>query len=294
MGVKIMKKVIFIGNWGESPTDMLKRYSNQTPGNSGIWEDIQGVDNPMEADYCVVMDGVDDELLPRLDWSKVIYFQREPDTVKPHYLGHMFPQDIFFKGTYEHFHNVPTWWINLSFDELVELPYPSKTKKISTVTSGKRGLEERSKRLDFLQRFVNEYKNIDVYGRAGTQSIVGDCWKGELNYDGNCKFKGHIDYEYSIVLENVLYPNSWTEKPCDSILSWAFPIYSGASNFGEYFPLESFYQLDTMYSNISDIIEFISEPPTKLQIESLAEARNLLLHKWNIWPSVKRIIDERS
>ena len=283
---------MFIGNWGESSGDMLRRYSNQTPGDSGIWEDIQGTNNPMEADYCVIMDGVDDEILSRLDWSKVIYFQREPDTVKPHYLGHNFPQDIFFKGTYEHFYNVPTWWINLSFDELVNLPYPTKTKKISTVTSGRTGMDIRYKRLDFLQKFIEQYKDIDVYGR-GTGDIAGECWKGELNYNGNCKFRGHIEYEYSIVLENVLYPNSWTEKPCDSILSWAFPIYSGASNYGDYFPLESFYQLDTVYSNISDIVEFISEPPSKIQVEALKEARNLLLYKWNIWPAIKRIIDER-
>ena len=51
---------------------------------------------------------------------------------------------------------------------------------------------------------------------------------------------------------------------------------------------------DTMYSNVSDIIEFISEPPSKIQIEALKEARNLLLYKWNIWPSIKSIIDERS
>ena len=41
-----MKKVIFYGFWGETTTDMLKRYSIQTPGNSGIWEDIQHINFP--------------------------------------------------------------------------------------------------------------------------------------------------------------------------------------------------------------------------------------------------------
>ena len=41
-------------------------------------------------------------------------------------------------------------------------------------------------------------------------------------------------------------------------------------------------------------MEFILEPPTNLQIEALTEARNLLLYKWNIWPAIKRIIDERT
>ena len=287
-----MKKIMFIGNWGESSHDMLKRYSNQTPDNSGVWEDVHGTSDMSESDYYVIMDDVDDEISDILDWSKVIYFQREPDTVKPHWLGHDFPENIFFNGTYRHFYNVPTWWINIPFNDLVKLPYPNKNKKISTVTSGRSEVIERYKRLDFLKRFVGEYKDIDIYGR-GIKNVVGDCWKGELNYNGNCKFKGHIDYEYSIVLENVMYPNSWTEKPCDSILSWAFPIYSGANNYGKYFPSESFYKIDTTHSNISDIIEFISEPPSKIQIEALEEARNLLLYKWNIWPAIKRIIDEK-
>ena len=42
------KKVMFVGTWGESPVDMLKRYSNQTPNNSGVWKDIQGVSNQSE------------------------------------------------------------------------------------------------------------------------------------------------------------------------------------------------------------------------------------------------------
>ena len=76
-----------------------------------------------------------------------------------------------------------------------------------------------SDRLNFLKDFCENYSNIDVFGR-GTSSYVGESYMGELNYNGNCKFRGHIDYEYSIVLENVLDPNTWTEKPSDSFLAW--------------------------------------------------------------------------
>jgi hypothetical protein len=287
-----MRKVIFVGDWGESSQDILNRYSRQTPSNSGIWEDVQGVSNIEEADYCILMNGTTSDT-SELDWSRVIYFQREPHFIKPLFMNHNFPSDILYDGTYEKCHNVPTWWINLSFDELNNLRYPTKTKKISTVTSGKSGIETYNNRLNFLRNFCQEYKNTDVYGR-GTQQFVGECWKGELNYDKNCKFKGHEDYEYSLVLENVLEPNTWTEKPSDSFLAWSLPIYSGASNFIDYFPEESFYQIDTTNYDINKIIDFISEPPSRIQIEALKEARQLLLHKWNIWPTIKRILDERT
>ena len=175
---------------------------------------------------------------------------------------------------------------------MAELPYPNKTKKISTITSGRTAIGAHVKRLNFLKKFTSSYKDIDVYGR-GTKPIVGDCWKGELNYDGNCKLRGHIDYEYSLVLENVLYPNSWTEKPCDAFLSWSLPIYSGASNFNKYFPEESYYQIDIDNTKTEDIIDYISRPPSKSQIEALKEARNLVLFKWNIWAAIDNIIKER-
>ena len=45
---------------------------------------------------------------------------------------------------------------------------------------------------------------------------------------------------------------------------------------------------------MEEIIEFISKPPTDLQIEALKEARELILYKYNIWPTIKNIIDENS
>jgi len=287
-----MKKVIFLNNWDESPEKLLQRYSLQTPNNSGVWGQVKGVTSFDDADYYVIMDGVSQSLINKIDWSRTIFFQREPDSIRPHFMNHQFPDNIFFNGTYEHFYNVPTWWINIPFNELSKMRYPKKSKKISSVTSGKANSVNYSNRLRFLCDFAQKYPNIDVYGR-GISHYVNECWKGELNYNGNCKFKGLVDYEYSIVLENTMLRNSWTEKPSDSILSWSFPIYSGATNFSEFFPEESFYNLDVENYNIDDIIDFINNPLTEIQIEALEESRNLLLHKWNLWPTLSRIIHDQ-
>jgi hypothetical protein len=288
-----MKKIIFYGFWGESSSQMLKRYSQQTPNSLGVWEDIVGVDNPNDADYFVIMDGAPKDVMDNLDWSKTIFMQREPERIRQPFMNHNFPDELFFNGTWENLHLAQTWWTNIPFNDLVELPYPSKTKKISSITSGKNNLGVYSDRLNFLKDFCENYSNIDVFGR-GTSSYVGESYMGELNYNGNCKFRGHIDYEYSIVLENVLDPNTWTEKPSDSFLAWSLPIYNGDSTFSNFFPMESFNQIDVKNYNLDEILEFISEPPTKIQIEALKEARNSLLYKWNIWPTIKQIIDEKS
>lgn len=284
-----MAKVIFLNNWGESGTMLLQRYAQQTPSNSGKWGKIQGTSNFQEADYYVVMDGISPELCRNIDWSRVIYLQREPESIMPHFMNHDFPKEIFFKGTYDNFYNVPTWWINVPFDELSNMKYPNKTKKISTVTSGKFNSKNYSDRISFLMNFCKYYPDIEVYGR-GVSRFVGNSCKGELNYNGNCKLKGLVDYEYSVVLENTKVANSWTEKPADSILSWSLPIYSGDVNFSNFFPEDSFYNLNVQDYDINEIVDFIEKPPSKIQIEALTEARNLLLYRWNLWPALERLI----
>jgi hypothetical protein len=284
-----MKKIIFLNNWNSDATGI--RYLGQTKDKSGEWGDIKVVTDLKEADYYIIMDGLSSDL--DLDWSKVIYFQREPEVIKPPYLNHNFPDEILFNGTYKNFYNVVTWWLHSkSFNELVDLPYPTKSKKISTITSGKQYNLEHRNRLNFLNKFIEKYPSIDVYGR-GTKNYLHnkDCYKGAIKgHKKFCKFKGIIDYEYSVAMENTLEKNSWTEKACDVFLSWAIPIYSGASNFGEYFPEDSFLQIDTINPDIDFIIDFISQPPNKKQIEALREARNLILYKYNIWAVIDNIL----
>tara|TARA_Y100000310_G_scaffold320454_1_gene376917 strand:+ start:297 stop:1157 length:861 start_codon:yes stop_codon:yes gene_type:complete len=285
-----MKKIIFLNNWSADTTGIC--YLGQTKDNSGEWGDIKVVTDLKEADYYIIMDGLSRDL--DLDWSKVIYFQREPEVIKLPYLNHNFPDEILFNGTYKNFYNVVTWWLHSkSFNELVDLPYPTKSKKISTITSGKIGNNEcRANRVKFLNRFIEKFPSIDVYGRGIKSHLHNkDCYKGAVRGDTRfCKFTGIIDYEYSVAMENTLEKNSWTEKACDVFLSWAIPIYSGASNFGEYFPEDSFLQIDITNPDIDFIIDFISQPPNKKQIEALREARNLILYKYNIWAVIDNIL----
>lgn len=288
-----MKKICFFGDWGESSSSLLKRYSKQTPNNSGRWENIIGVDNALEADYFVIMDGPSPQELPYPSMDKVIYFQREPINIRSHPWIHEDYEGVFYNGSYKNCHNVTTWWIDKDFNELVNLKKPTITKKLSTVTSGKYSQDRYKQRVDLIKRLTDKFKEIDVYGRGINNYIDNSVYKGELNYSGNCKFKGHYGYDYSLILENTIVPNSWTEKPADALLSWSFPIYGGDTNFNQYFPQGSFYKLEDnlQNQNINDIIELINKP---INMTLLEEARNNVLFKWNIWPTIKRIIDEKS
>lgn len=285
-----MKKVAFVGGWGESSGAMLRRYAMQTPGNSGIWQDVQGVESIADADFIVVMDRTPPDMdIANLPWEKVIYFEREPHQVP--WMERNFPSNMFFDGSYSKLHNVPTWWINVGFDDLVAMPYPAKPKLLSCVNSGLYShIEEHRLRVEFLTRLTQQTHDIDVYGRGIQKFIHPATYKGELNYNGNCKLRGFLDYRYAVVLENVRLPNSWSEKICDPLLSWSVPIYWGASNIDYFFPAESYFALpyDLTTVNVAEIADIVRRP---VNVEALRAARNDLLFKWNIWPTIKRIID---
>lgn len=285
------KKICFFGDWGESSSALLKRYSRQTPNNSGVWEDIVGTDNYLDADYHIIMDAPSQQGLQQITMDKVIYLQREPINIRSPWI-HEDSTDVFYNGSYKNCHNVVTWWINKDFNDLVNLKKPTKSKKVSTVTSGKYSQDCYVQRVNFIKRLTDSFKDIDVYGRGIGEYIDSSVYKGSLDYDKNCKFNGLYGYNYSLVFENTTLKNSFTEKAPDSLLSWSCPIYHGCNNFKDYFPEGGFHQLKNNLEeqNIDDIIELINKP---VDMDLLEESRNNVLFKWNIWPTIKKIIDER-
>lgn len=263
-----MKKVIFIPGWDESPEKVLKRLIRQTPNLSGKWGNIIGTSNIEEADYIILLENFKKDYPD----DKVLFVKREPD-----YISKM-------KTTYSNkilwsdFNTGAVWWINKTYDELKSIKYPIKTKKASAVVSNKH-----VHRLEYLKKVIQN-KNIDLYGRGHDSNIFGDSYKGPLEYDGNCKYRGIVDYKYSIVLENSSQENYWTEKLSDVFLSWTMPLYWGCPNLDRYFSKESYYYLDFKSQNPElEIKKIINRPLTEKQISAISDARNLILDTYNIW-----------
>jgi hypothetical protein len=264
-----MKKIVFLCDWGETSESILKRYSKQTPNNSGIWVDLVGVKNIDEADYFIVLEGYHKQL-PQ---EKTIYIKREPDfisTKKQNYNNSILWEDT---------NCGVTWWLNKSYDELKNLDYPTKNNKISCVTSAKH-----THRNQMVKNLVKKIKEMHLYGKGHDKNYYGETYKGVLNYDGNCKFLGLIDYEYSIVLENSQQKNYWTEKLADAYLSWCVPIYFGCPNIKDFFPENSVYMINNN-TTIEDIDKILSND---ICLEDIKKSRDLILDEYNIWEVINK------
>jgi hypothetical protein len=270
-----MTKIIFLCNWGESPEQLLNRYRTQTPNNSGVWGDLFGVCDIKKADYYIVLEGYN----IKLPDDKTIYIKREPNFIRT------------YKTDYKHVIDWNdsncgiTWWINKSYDELKAMPYPNKTKKISCVVSSKH-----VHRANYVKSLFKAESPIDLYGRGHDKNYYGDNYKGSLDYDGKCKLRGLLDYEYSIVLENSQQKNYFTEKLADALLSWSLPLYWGCTNTIDLFPEKSYHLINTNHQNpIDEINELINNP---IDIDALSKGRDLILDEYNIWEVINKKIKQ--
>ena len=117
-----------------------------------------------------------------------------------------------------------------------------KNKNISMVSSFKEMCELHKIRIDLARR-LEKYDKVDCYGTydggayASTETIYGP-------------------YKYSIVIENYLDDNWFTEKICNAFASRTVPIYYGARNISKYFNSLGIIQLDDPYVAL-DVVEHL-------------------------------------
>lgn len=292
-----MRKFYFAPTpWAHSK-DVLEDYRFQTPNNSGIWEDIQATTNIDEAEFLVIQDECRDEgVLRKFGPKKRLYFNREALSthLKNQYPSSEYNRFSFWDGT----GYLPTrWWygtnvsasaqgyggITLTYDDLIkENPY-KKTKELCCILSDKTMNEGHQLRKDFTKKFLNKY-SFDLYGSVSFKNS---------EIPNNDKIKALKDYKYCLGFDNQDFINDFFGTQfTDSILSWTVPIFWCGTDLRKYFPEGSFIQFDARKeTEIDRIIDVISNDDYSKRLPALTEARNLILNKFNFWPTIKSVID---
>ena len=113
-----------------------------------------------------------------------------------------------------------------------EQPFEQKTEMLSIVSSSLTKFPGHKLRFQFINRLLKEFPELDshTYGRGRQR---------ELQY----KIDGLRNYRYSIAIENSCIPSYITEKFYDCIIAGCVPVYFGAPNIDEYFPVDSYIAL---------------------------------------------------
>ena len=264
-------------------------FKRQTPNQTGIWKNIQIVEeNISEADFLLILNQPAQNINIKINkHGKWLIIQEPPYDRNKFFKSHFKYADSIISG----FENVPNniqtqaalpWHINKTYDELKGLHYNSieKENKISWITSNINLYAGHQDRIDFIKYLQEKNFSFDLFGR-GFKPI-------DDKYDGLARYK------YSIAVENFIAKDYWTEKAIDCMLSWTIPIYFGCPNFEDYFPRGSFISLDIRNKEaaLDKLNQILISDYWENHLEPLSQARQLILDQYQIYPTVKRMVDD--
>lgn len=166
-----------------------------------------------------------------------------------------------------------------SLDTLAAEPPPVKTADLATVCSSKQQRHTLHKRrYDFTQRLRGAFPDLDVFGH-GVRPI-GD------------KAEAVDPYRYHIAIENHRCDHHWTEKVSDAFLGWSLPIYYGCTNLAEYFPEDSFVEIDIddFEGTVARIREIVANHEYERRFAAIRRARELVLTRYNLFAVIDDIV----
>jgi hypothetical protein len=262
----------------------------QTPGGKGIWEGMRFILNPEPTcDFLVVLNNkMKTEIRAHCPPENVWCLMQEP-YMKGHTDWMVEKLERFSRVLTHHAPSgqskfavsqpaIP-WHVNKTFDQLVGLEMPAKPKTLSWVVGNARDLPGHGKRWDFLEYIQRKGSlDIDLFGRA--VQFIEDKWDGLA------------PYKYSLAIENSSSPDYWTEKIADCFLSWSIPIYYGCTNLEDYFPSESFIQIeiDSPKEAFESVKIILERDNWEKRLPALREARDLVLYRYQLFPHLSRLI----
>ena len=263
----------FLGEWGE-----YKFYLNEEPdGGCDAWIVFNSLTFKKETSNCPVDRNI---LITPETYSIQFYTSR---------FVSQFSHVITNQNQINHrnitiLHTGTPWFVNKSYDELVDLNEKSveKTKNISIITSNKLVTDGHKKRFEFamkLKKYFND--EIDLYGRG-------------IN-DFEDKWDALAPYKYNICIENSKQDDYFTEKINDCFLSFTFPIYYGCNNLKKYYSPNSFKEIDiNNYDSSLRTIENILNEKSHYNehLNSIKESRHKCLNNFNIFPIITSFLDQ--
>ncbi|MBK5276437.1 MAG: hypothetical protein JJE30_15510 [Desulfuromonadales bacterium] len=260
-----------------------------------------------EADHYVILNSIyhspDNLFLPKINLPKpyrVWGLHMEPeayirqlgyDTYEEHSLCSRFytsSESLLAKGgIYQPSPPYVNFLTGKDWDYLSIVQPPRKLITLGIIVSDLNHLEGHKARIRFLEEIDESGIDCAIWGR-------GDGLKRFRNYRGFAlsKWDAQSICRYSIVIENSVSPWYWSEKVADALLAYSLPLYYGCPNLGQFFPADSFIQINI---NELDCMEHIRDilkaDPYNDRIPAIKAARLLLLEKENIYAFLDRELD---
>jgi FkbM family methyltransferase len=263
----------------------------QTPGNLGVWGDYKFLidDSLLECDYWVIYSDYN-LVMEKCKCPKENIFFIPAECFNT---SNNFPKQFLaqfgkiitvqkqitgFNVIYNQ--NANPWFVEKSYDELLKLKTPVKSKLISIISSNKLHTPGHKKRLHFALKLKDYFGDqIDLFGR------------GIQDFDE--KYSVLAPYKYSIAIENDFEDDWMTEKVIDPILTYTMPIYFGCPNLDKYLSDTSYLRIDIDdFENSVKIIEdALSKNKYDIFFDNVLQERHNILNNLQLFPMLVSFFD---
>jgi len=251
----------------------------QTPGNTMQWRGITFTEDDVdECDYLVILEYPAKDFSIRVEKNNILHLCQEPPNEISKYRQYANKQaSLIFNQLDTKKNNILShgalpWHVDKDYDFLNNLSADDleKENKIVWITSNQRGSKGHQTRMDFLDR-IKGLPFVSLYGR-GIQPI-DDKWSVLKNA------------KYGIAYENFRNDYYWTEKIIDCYLSYTMPLYFGCNAIGDFFPENSYIQLDPNDRHIDLFLtEVNASKKWEENIDAITEARKAILNEYQLFP----------
>ena len=273
----------------------------QTPNNDGIWNNHKFIfDQPLKkCDYWIIFDDLIKAETTICNPKNIFLIMSEPPSVK--YYHNKFLQQFATVITchkkikhpnvvFSHpqlpwrvGYQPPQKFFTQSYSDLIKIQKHKKEKLISVVCSTKTFTHGHAIRFNFVKKLHQYFgNNIDIFG-DGLKPIAN-------------KFDVIAPYKYHIAIENSSFEHYWTEKISDTFLGLSYPFYYGCPNISNYFPQNSFTTINIFKPQeaFAIIKKTIHNHQYEKSINSLYQAKKLILNKYNFFPSMIKYCDNQN
>jgi hypothetical protein len=269
-------------------------WCRQTPGNRGVWGNLEFVRDQSQADWFIVINATS-ETIPKKE--KTLIFHMEPDIPirqqiwglwsNPTQLGFL-EENIM---SHDKIHNNLEWHLSYSYDDLLVKDFSDKKPRISTIQSNKMVDPGHYLRFGFIH-YINKYLDtLDVYGTIQNSSLK--------NYLGPLPFlqkeKGLEQYKYHFACENNKIYNYVTEKVVDGILCECLVFYWGCPNIFDILPQGSVVLLnfENFQESLLTIVQAIKEDWWSQRLPVIKQAKMKILNELAVVPRLEKILNAR-
>jgi hypothetical protein len=276
----------------------------QTPGGRGIWKECRFVLNEAarECDIWVVLEGLERRERAFVRRGVTVFIALEPPATEG-YLPEFLEQfdlviaahtDLPHQNVRNEYQGLP-WHIGIDrgtradqyasgkprltidYDRFVAMQPPEKTGLISTIVSTRNFAPGHKARINFVEVLKRELGDaLQVFGR-GNQPVAD-------------KFDAIAPFHYHLALENSAVPHYWSEKLSDGFLGFAYPLYWGCPNIGDYFAVDSLSAVDITRpaEAVAQIKSILQSGLAEARRPALLAARELVLDRYNTFEVIRR------